>query len=122
MSAAFSDEIRLAVLIYIEENRKTTWIVIKLNVSKRQVRRMKSHFYLYASMISSIKRNDSFKIIDEIMKETFLDWINHRFTVYLNEMCLFLYDEFDIVVIIWIIKKLFKRVDWTHKKIDIIFF
>ena len=37
-------------------------------------------------------------------------------------MCLFLYDEFDIVVIIWTVKKLFKRIDWTHKKIDIIFF
>ena len=42
--------------------------------------------------------------------------------MYLNKICLFLYNEFDIVVIIWIVKKLFKQIDWTYKKIDIIFF
>ena len=122
MPVTFNDEIRLVMLTYIEENQKTTWIAFKLNVSERQIKRMKRNFRLYASMILSIKKNDFFKIIDEIMKKTLFDWINHRFTMYLNEMCLFLYDEFDIVVIIWIVKKFFKRIDWTHKKIDIILF
>ena len=73
MPAVLSDEIRAAVLTYIEENRKTTWIVFKLNVSERQIRKMKRSFRLYASMIFSVMRSDRFKIIDEIMKETFLD-------------------------------------------------
>ena len=82
---------------------------------------MKRSFRLYASMILSVMKNDRSKVIDEIMKKAFFDWINQRLTMYLNEMCLFLYDKFDIVVIIWTVKRFLKRIDWTHKKINIIF-
>ena len=67
MPVAFSNEIRLAVLTYIEENQKIIRIISKLNVSERQIRKMKFDFRLYASMIFSIKKNDFFKIIDKIM-------------------------------------------------------
>ena len=121
MFVVLSDEIRLVMLTYIEKNKKIIWIVSKLNVSERQIKKMKFNFRLYASIIFSARKNNLLKIIDEVMKKAFFDWINHRLIIYLNEMCLFLYDEFDIVVIIWIVKRFFKRIDWTHKKIDIIF-
>ena len=73
MPVALNDEIRLAVLTYIEENRKTTWITFKLNVSERQIKRMKRNFRLYASMVFSVMRKNRFKIVDEVMKKAFFD-------------------------------------------------
>ena len=61
---------------------------------------MKFNFRLYTSMIFSIIRKDRLKIVNQIMKKTLFDWINHHFTMYLNKMCLFLNNEYDIVVII----------------------
>ena len=100
MFTALNDEIRITVLKYIEESRKTTRIVSKLNVSKRQIKRIKLNFRLYTLMIPSIMRKNRFRIVDQVMKKELLDWINHRFIMYLNEIYLFLYNEYDIVVII----------------------
>ncbi len=53
------------------------------------------------------------------MKNSFLNYINLRFIVYFDEMCLYLYNEFDIIIDIDTIARMLRREKWTHKKVDI---
>ncbi len=53
------------------------------------------------------------------MKDSLLQYINLRPTVYLDEMCLYLYDEFGITISTYTVARMLKREGWTHKKVRI---
>ncbi len=79
---------------------------------------MKRNLKLYASVIPPPLRRGIARKIDEAMKDSLLDYIDLRTTVYFDGMCLYLLDDFGIAVSIYTVARMLKgRGGHTRKSV-----
>ena len=93
-----------------------------IDVSQIQIDKMRRNLTKYEIVVASSSIRERSRKMIEKMKNFLLEYINLHSIKYLNEMCWYVYDEFDIVVSEFILCKMLKRRKWIHKKVSFFFF
>lgn len=98
MSPALTDDKRAAIIERLQIGEDTTRIASLEDVTERQVRKMRRNNILYVSVVAPQYRRGPARLIGDAMKNSLLEYINLRLIVYFDEMCLYLFDEYGIIV------------------------
>jgi len=106
---ALIDDQRTAIVDRIRIDKNIAQISHLKSVSKRQIRKIRRNIKLYIFVVVSQYRRDFDKLINKTIKNSLLNYINFRLIVYLDKMCLYLYNEFDIIVNIDTIARMLRR-------------
>jgi transposase len=120
MPPALTDDKRTSINNRIEIGEDTARIAYLEGVTARQVRKIRRNLAIYASVVAPQYRRGPARLIGEVMKDSLLEYIDLHPTVYLDEMCLYLYDEYGITVSTWTVARMLRREGWTHKKVSIL--
>ena len=119
MSSSFIQEIRDEIEIMIRYDEFSSRISMITNVIVKQINKMKRNLIKYDVVIVSYAIMKRFRKLIETMKLHLFDYIDLHFIKYLNEMCWFIFDMYDVVVNETIICRILKRFEWFHKKINV---
>jgi len=111
------DNQRVAIVDCIKIDKNIAYISYLENISKQQIRKIRCNIELYIFVVASQYCRDFAKLINKTIKNSFLKYIDLYSIVYLDEMCLYLYNKFDIIVNIWTIAKMFQKKDKYIKKL-----
>ena len=111
MPLSLSDKTRNVVVDVIARDEFIARIIFLNIISERQMRRIRYNIKLYESVVSSSQRRDRSRSINEEIEERLLKYIDYRSTIFVDEMCYFIYDEFDILVNISTICRFLRRID-----------
>ena len=118
MPSPLPPTVRAQAVDYIQSGYSTLETSFFLGISERQMRRIAQNLRLYGIAVRpSLKRGPP-KSLDAAIEAGFLEYIDLHPTVYLDEMCLYIFDNYDIKVSIFTISRFLRRVGWTHKKVS----
>jgi len=103
------DDQRIVIVDHIRLDKNIAHISHLKSVFEQQVRKIKRNIKLYNFVVVSQYRRDSNKLIDKTIKNSLLNYINLCLIVYLHKICLYLYNEFNIIVNIDTIARMLRR-------------
>ena len=110
MSSSLSQKTRDDIVVIIDRDDDFVRLTIQYDIIERQTRRMKRNLHIHDFVVASSMKRDRSLSIDQDMQIRLLEYIDLRFTTYLDEMIYFIYDTYDIVVNVFTIVKFLKRV------------
>jgi hypothetical protein len=91
--------------------------VIIADVSLRQMQRMRFNWTHFDEMIAFVLIIEhKFRKLNQFHEIELLRYLKQRSHAYLNEMCWFVWDEFEISVNDSIVNRALKRLNWNRKK------
>ena len=109
MPPPLSKELRDEIQAHIELGRETSQIVYSTGVSCNQINKMKRNLARYGDVVAQHQVMEPSRLLSFDMKDHLLEWIDEHPTKYIDEMCWFIYDHYDISVSERTIQKLLKR-------------
>jgi hypothetical protein len=117
MSSSLSDILRETITLRFVRRNFNQIIVIIAEISFRQMSRMRFNWTHFDEMIAFllIIEHKSRKL-NQFYEIELLKYLKQRLHAYLNEMCWFVWDEFEISVNNSIVNKALKRLNWNRKK------
>ncbi len=117
MSSSLNVTIKEIIILRFVRNDFNKVIIIIIVVSLRQIQQMRfnwTHFEEIILFVLIIEHKS--RKLNQFHKIELLNYLKHRSHTYLNKMCWFIWNEFEIVVNDSIINKALKRLSWNHKK------
>jgi transposase len=117
MSSPLSDILRETITLRFVRDDSNKLIVAISEISLRQMQKMRSnwnHFEKIIMFVLIIKHRS--RKLSQYHELELLKYLKQRSHAYLNEMCWFIWDEFEIFVNVSIISKALKRLKWNRKK------
>lgn len=104
----------------LELGRETAQIVHNTGVSRSQIDKMNRNLARYGAVVAPGQVRGAPRLMNEEMETHLLQWIDLHPTKYLDEMCWFIYDHYDVEVSEQTMCRTLKRLKWTHKKVSIL--
>lgn len=87
-------------------------------VSRSQINRMRSNWHEYGDVVSQAKKIQGRpQKMNREMELDLLDFLEYKPTSYLDEMCWFLFDEFEIVLSTSTVSRVLHELGWSQKKV-----
>ena len=120
MFSSLSQKQRDEIQSQLKFEREIAQIVHNIEINRSQIVKMNKNLTRYKIVITSKQIRDALKRMNEKMKTHLLQWIDFHSINYLNEMCWFIYDHYDVEINEQIMCKTLKRFKWIHKKINIL--
>jgi transposase len=117
MFSSLSDTLRETITLRFVRDDFNKVIVAATEVSIRQMQKMKSnwtHFEEIMLLVLTIEHRP--RKLSHFHEMKLLKFLKQRSHAYLNEMCWFLWDEFEIFVNESTVNKTLKRLEWNKKK------
>jgi hypothetical protein len=117
MSSSLNDILRETITLRFVQEDFNQIIVIIAEISLRQMQRMRfnwTHFDEMIAFVLIIKHKS--RKLSQFHEIELLKYLKQRSHVYLNEMCWFVWNEFEISVNDSIVNKALKRLSWNRKK------
>lgn len=111
-------ELRAAIKLRFEQNDSIEAIATAAKVSNRQVRRMRTNWARYGEVTapkSAIAPHRPRKL-SQYHELQLLEYVKQRPHACLDELCWFLFDEFNIPVDESTVSRALKRLGWDRKK------
>lgn len=118
MVPPLSYELRAAIKLRFEQNDSVEAIATAAKVSNRQVRRMRTNWARYGEVTapkSAIAPHRPRKL-SQYHELQLLEYVEQRPYACLDELCWFLFDEFNIPVDESTVSRALKRLAWDRKK------
>jgi hypothetical protein len=117
MFSSFNDILwKIITLRFVRRNFNQI-IVIIAEISLRQMQRMRFNWTHFDEMIAFVLIIEhKFRKLNQFHEIELLKYLKQRSHAYLNEMCWFVWDEFEISVNDSIVNKALKRLNWNKKK------
>ena len=110
MSSSLIDEKRLRVAEMIRAGQSIIVIAHQVDIIERQMQKMRQNLLLYDFVVRSSMTRDRSRALNDVIENRLLKYIDLHLTVYLNEITLFIYDEFEIEISISIVSRFLDRV------------
>jgi transposase len=117
MSSSLSDILRETITLRFVRRNFNQIIVTIAEISLRQMQRMRfnwTHFDEMIALVLIIEHKS--RKLNQFHEIELLKYLKQRSHAYLNEMCWFVWDEFEIFVDDSIVNKTLKRLSWNRKK------
>jgi hypothetical protein len=117
MSSPLSDILRKTITLRFVRRDFNQIIVTTAEISLRQMQRMRfnwTHFDEMIAFVLTIKHKS--RKLSQFHEIELLKYLKQRPHAYLNEMCWFVWDEFEISVNDSIVSRALKRLSWNRKK------
>lgn len=103
---------------YFAQCRATEWIMYITGVSRSQINRMRNNWHEYGEVVSQAKKiQGRLRRMNREMELDLLDFLEYKPTSYLDEMCWFLFDEFEIVWSTSTVSRVLHELAWSQKKV-----
>lgn len=118
MSSSFLQNDKNEIERLIRINVDTQSIVILIKINNFQINKIKKNLIRYDVVIISSIFIKQFWILIENIKTSLFKYINLHFIKYLNEMCWFVFDMYNVIMNEITIYKILKRRKWIYKKIN----
>lgn len=111
-----SYDVRASVHFHLERGDTNQFIQDATRLSGRQIRRMRSNWEHFGEVVAPklLIRNRP-RALSRYHEEQLLGYLEQRPTAYLDEMCWFLFDEFDISVSEATVCRALQRLGWSRK-------
>jgi transposase len=117
MSSSLSETLRKTITLRFVRRDINQIIVTIADVSLRQMQRMRfnwTHFDEMIALVLIIEHKS--RKLNQFHEIELLRYLKQRLHAYLNEMCWFVWDVFEISVNDSIVSKALKRLNWNRKK------
>jgi transposase len=117
MPSSLSVTLRETITLRFVRNDFNKVIVAITDVSLRQIQQMRfnwTHFEEIILLVLIIEHRS--RKLSQFHEIELLNYLKHCSHAYLNEMCWFIWDEFEIAVNDSIVSRALKRLSWNHKK------
>jgi hypothetical protein len=117
MSSSLNDTLRETITLRFVRRDFNQIIVIIAEISLCQMQRMRfnwTHFDELIALVLIIEHKS--RKLNQFHKIELLKYLKQRSHAYLNEMCWFVWDEFEISVNNSTVNKALKRLSWNRKK------
>jgi hypothetical protein len=117
MSSSLNETLKKTITLRFIRRNINQIIVIIVDVSLRQMQRMRfnwTHFDEMIALVLIIEHKS--RKLNQFHEIELLRYLKQRSHAYLNEMCWFVWDEFEISVNDSIVNKTLKRLSWNRKK------
>jgi transposase len=117
MSSSLNVTLRETITLRFVRHDFNKVIVAIIDVSLRQIQQMRFNWTHFAELILFVLiiEHKSRKL-SQFHEIELLNYLKHRSHAYLNEMCWFIWNEFEIAVNDSIVSKALKRLSWNRKK------
>ena len=116
MTFSLSDIVRANVQYYFDIDKNHWYVLNHININLRQTKRMYNNWKQWKKMIDFYtKFFDRFIVLQQKHFDVFLKYVAIKFSIYLNELIWFLYDDFDFVICEITIWNNLKRLKWNKK-------
>jgi hypothetical protein len=117
MSSSLNDILRETITLRFVRRNFNQIIVIIAEISLRQMQRMRFNWTQFDEMIAFVLIiKHKFRKLNQFHEIELLKYLKQRSHAYLNEMCWFVWNEFEIFVNDSIVNKALKRLSWNKKK------
>jgi hypothetical protein len=117
MSSSLSDILRETITLRFVRKNSNQIIVTTAEISLRQMQRMRfnwTHFDEMTAPVLTIEHRS--RKLSQFHEIELLRYLKQRPHAYLNEMCWFVWDEFEISVNDSTVSRALKRLSWNRKK------
>ena len=119
MPPGLSINLRRDIEGYIRRGDSSQVIHDHTYVSVRQINRMRKNLKLHDDVVApKAPVQGRPRTLSPLVENALLEYLEQRPTAYRDEMCWFLWDEFEIQVAERTMSDILKRLGWTHKKVS----
>jgi transposase len=117
MSSSLNVTLRETITLRFVRSDFNKVIIAIIDVSLRQIQQMRFNWTHFEEIILHVLIIEHrFRKLNQLHEIELLNYLKHRSHAYLNEMCWFIWDEFEIAVNDSIVSKALKRLSWNRKK------
>ena len=106
---------RQAIKFRLESGEDDNTIITATGVSIRQLRKMRRNWERFNEVAKPQLAAGRRKKLNQQQIDQILVYLDQRPTSYLDEMCWFLYDEFDVLVSESTVSQTLKQMAWNRK-------
>lgn len=116
MVPPLSYDVRAAVHFHLERGDTNQFIQDATRLSMQQLQRMRSNWEYFGEVVApKLLIGHRPRALSQYHEEQLLGYLEQRPTAYLDEMCWFLFDEFDISVSKSTVCRALQRLGWSRK-------
>lgn len=117
MVPPLSHNVKATVHFHLERGDSNKFIEDATRLSGRQICRMRSNWEHFGGVVRpKLSIGNRPRILSQYHNKQLLSYLEQQPTAYLDEMCWFLFDEFDISVSKSTVCRALQRLSWTRKK------
>lgn len=118
MPPPLTPEQRNDIEVLIRNQEPSKYIATSTGVTTQQIDKMKRNLARHGVVTAPSAIMGRPRILTDEMEAHLLEYINLHPTKYLDEMCWFLFDIYDVSVSEATVCRVLKRHKWTHKKVS----
>ena len=119
MPRRLPDQLRSDIETYFRRGNTTDQIHRFTFVSKRQITRMRKNLKMYDVVVPpKAPVQGRPRTLSPLVEDALLEYLEQRPQAYCDEMCWFIWDEFDIDIRERTMSTVLKRLGWTRKKVS----
>lgn len=85
------------------------------NCDKRTIKRHRSNIRMFGSVAAPLNKGGRPRSLTPLMIQVLCDHLLEKPQLYLDEMVVFLWDEFEVLVTIWSIRRALQQEGWSKK-------